>query len=134
MSAGLIGLEHEQLAPPLARLLEQAAADSLGPKPWRLRKATEARELCALSQRSPRLELIGLDLRTELRALLRLKVPVAVRPDPQGELEVVHGADLALIYPVEALRGALPGYAFVRVLRPTGIRDCSSCPGRGTRT
>jgi hypothetical protein len=120
MSRGMLDLEREVLAPPLARFLEQACEGALGPKPWVIRKRAEAFDLCAMAQRSPRLTLVGLDLSTELRALLRLEVPVATRPDGE-ELVIADHADLVLIYPMHALRAALPGYAFVRVLSPGAV-------------
>ena len=119
MSTGLIDLASQPLAPALADMLDEALADPLGPTPWVKRKGVEARELCGLVQRAPRLELRALDLRTELRAHLTLDVPVPVRT--QAGMTPVRGAQIGLVYPMHALRGALPGYAFVRVLRPRPV-------------
>lgn len=122
MTHGLIDLAGASLSPELARLHDGAVANALGPLPWRRRKATEARELCGLAQRAPRVELRALDLRTELRALVRLAVPVAVRAATGSDgFTVALGAEVAVVYPLQALRGALPGYSFVRVLRPRPV-------------
>jgi len=108
-------------------------AASLGPLPWRNRKHAEAHELLVLAERAERLTVVGLDLTTELRALVRLVVPVATRPEPEGELVVAPEAELALFYPMAALRGALPGWSFVSIQEPQDAWSASIAQGPDQR-
>jgi hypothetical protein len=72
----------------------------------------------ALSQIAPRLQVLGLDLMDALRVLVCLRCPVPLAPSPSGALEVGREAVLGVTWPLEALSGRLPGYAFVQVLSP----------------
>ncbi len=60
-----------------------------------------------------------LDLDGDLRAKVRLTVPVALRPDADGKLRTADRAVLGIVYPPLALRSALPGFALVGLLSPT---------------
>lgn len=115
---GLAALPEVALNERHQRMLDAALAQAGGPPVWRARKRAEARDLLALSQIAPRLRVDFLDLREAFRAVLWLKVPVPLQPDEQGQLRLAGHAVLGLMYPQEALRQPLPGYAFVRILAP----------------
>jgi hypothetical protein len=114
-------LDSVVLDPP--RAARFAALEELcrGAAPWRLRKLAEARSLLSLEQIAPRLAVLDLDVRTEWRALVRLRCAVPCRPDGVGALVVVSEAALAIQWPEAALRMPLPGYAFVGVAHPRGL-------------
>jgi hypothetical protein len=120
---GLSGLSGVQLSPERQQLLELALTTCGGSAPWQGRKRAEARDLVALSQLAPpgRMELEHLDLRVDLRVVVLLRVPVPCLPHPEGELQVAPLAVLGVTYPQEALRRALPGYAFVQILAPAFV-------------
>ena len=99
-------------------LLDGAAAACGGPAVFRMRKLVEARDLLALGQLSGRLDVGMLDLADDLRALFTLRVPVARRPTPDGQLLLADRALLALTYPREALSRPMPGPALVVMLAP----------------
>jgi len=117
--SGLRSLHEVELAPHVADRLESQHRTSLGSPAWRRRKRAEARDLLALTVVAPRFKVIALDLRTELLALVRVRVPVACAPGADGELRIEDEAVLALRYPQDALRGPQPGYDFVQVRAPS---------------
>jgi hypothetical protein len=68
-----------------------------------------------------RLEVVRLDLSTDLRALLHLRVPVPTQPGGDGEIVVEPLAVLGLTWPEPVLSVQLPGTAFVEVLAPDAV-------------
>lgn len=105
--------------------INQARYDALvksstGDAPWRLRMAAEARELLALEQTAyDRMRVLDIRAVGELCAMIALRTPVALRPVDGEQLRVAPEAVIGLKYPAEAIRKALPGYAFVSLLSPT---------------
>jgi hypothetical protein len=120
---GLADLGRIPLEEAAQEMLENAARLSGGDRVWQARKLTEARELLALGQIAPRVNVVQLDLRESLRAAIELCVPVAVRKNPNTNVDIKDGALIGITYPEVAVRTALPGYAFLQVLEP---RDCWS--------
>ncbi len=118
---GLAALGDVPLNPAARELLAEQKETSRGTAVWRARKAAEAKELLALEAITPRLKVIALDLRADLRALFALRTPVPCRPPGQEDLVVAQEAVLALSYPSEALQAALPGYAFLAILDPPHV-------------
>jgi len=114
---GLSTLSRVPLPTERAELLKRLAATSQGSATWRARKLAEARDLFALEVIAPRIEVLALDLTTELLAIVRMKVTVPCMPE-SGELVVAGQVDLALRYPEEILRTPLPGYALVQIPTP----------------
>jgi hypothetical protein len=110
------------------QLLDRAASISGGSKVWRARKLAEARDLIALAQIAPRMRVIDLDLREALRAMIRLRVPVATRKGPHAPVEITDDAVLGLLYREESMRAALPGFAFIQVLEPRHCWSASISP------
>lgn len=108
------------LTPEHRQMLERAGEQSGGSLSWRRRKAAEARDLLSLAQIAPpgRLAVDFLDMRQALRAIVRLEVAVATRPEPGGPVIVQRGAVLGLTYPEELLQQPLPGAALVQILAP----------------
>jgi hypothetical protein len=115
---GLAALADVKLNEHYQRMLDDASAYAGGSPIWCRRKKAEARDLLALAQISGRLRVAMLDLAEPLRALMWLAAPVPCRPDERGELRIADGALLGLTYGEEAIRQALPGYAFLQVLAP----------------
>src|SRR6185295_3905502 len=115
---GLSGLGEVKLAPRYQELYEAAKATCAGPAPWVERKIREASDLMALAQVSQRISLQWLDLRDDLRVVLHLRVPVATRPDPHGDIVIRNYATIGLTYRAEAARLPQPGYCFVHLLAP----------------
>jgi hypothetical protein len=73
---------------------------------------------------APRMAVDFIDLRTDLRTLIQMRVPVACRTRAtagHGDLVIAGAAVLGITYPREAMWQVLPGYAFVQVLSPTGL-------------
>lgn len=115
----LHNLAQVPLTPATQAFLDRALARNAGEASWLARKVAEARQLAAVAQVAPRrLELLDLDLRISLHAILRLVGPVPCRPDPDGPIVVAPEALLALDYRQEAVRSAMPGWAFITVLQP----------------
>ena len=114
-------------------MLDHAAAASRGDAVWRARKLAEARDLLALSQIAPpgRMEIDFLDLETELRALLVMRVPVPCLPNPSGDLVVEDHAVLGVTYPQKALALPMPGYAFVQIVGPPCVWHPNASVGHG---
>jgi hypothetical protein len=118
---GLTGLSGTVLAPRRAAALAALTAGAGGGASFRARKGFEARELFALEQISDRLEILRLDLGHELRALVRLRVPVPCRPPAGDALVVAREALLGVLWPEEILRNPLPGTAFLQILAPRHV-------------
>jgi len=117
---GLSTLSAVSLSPEREEFMRRVGPTSQGSPAWRARKPVEARELLALETIAPRIEIIALDLTTELLAIVRMAVTVPCLAR-DGELVVVGQADLALCYPEEILHGPLPGYALVQIHRPRRV-------------
>jgi hypothetical protein len=100
--------------------LTQASFHAGGSPMFRLRKQREVHDLLALCQIAPpgRLDVLELDLRQSLKAVLRMKVPVACRPQPDGPVITLPGAVLGLTFPEEALWRPQAGYSFLEILFP----------------
>ncbi|MHC5211185.1 MAG: hypothetical protein ACYTG2_10745 [Planctomycetota bacterium] len=118
---GLTGLSGTVLAPRREAALHDLVAGAGGGASFRARKAHEAHELFALEQLSERLEILRLDISSELRAVLRLVVPVPCRAPEGGELVVAHEALLGLVWPEELLRAPLPGTSVLQILGPRHV-------------
>ena len=103
------------------RMLDSATAVSRGPDRWRTRKAYEARRLLALDQVAgpTRMELQTLELEVDLRAAIKLHVPVALQPDEKGRLRTASSAVVGLVYPQVALAVPLPGFAVMCLMEPS---------------
>ena len=119
-SPGLTGLDDVQLSPEHQGMFDLAVQSSRGPRLWRLRKQHEARRLLALAQTAgaSRMNIMMLDLDEDLRAVFRLRVPVALRPGPDGKLRTADEAVLGMKYPPLALTVPLPGFFAVSLLHP----------------
>ena len=126
--SGLEDLDRVDLAPPYAAMLAGVTRDMGGHRTWRERKATEARQLLALASIAPRLSVENLCLASELKALLRLSMPVPCRSG-QGVLVIAQQALLGLRWPVEVLSRSLAGPSFVQVLLPMGVFHASVAEG-----
>ena len=118
---GLADLAQVKLSPDREHVLLAALHSSGGSPAWRARKAAEARELLALAELAPRMEIWELDLGADLRAVIHLEGPVACLPGGQGALVIERHALLGLTYRQEALSRPLSGYAFVQILAPHGV-------------
>jgi hypothetical protein len=118
---GLTGLSSTTLAPRGAAALAALTAGAGGGASFRARKVAEAHELLALEQIGERLEILRLDIADELRALLRLRVPVPCRAPDEDGLVVAHEAVLGLLWPEELLRRPLPGTAVLQILAPRHV-------------
>ena len=117
---GLSSLARVPLPPEREQLLGRLCETCQGSPAWRARKRAEARDLFALETIAARLVLVALDLATELRAIVRMRVCVPCMP-AGGELAIVGQVDLALQYPEQILRGPLPGYALVQIPAPRRV-------------
>jgi hypothetical protein len=115
---GLAELSRVPLNEANQHLLEAALRNCGGSREARCRKQAEARDLLALAQISGRLQVGWLDLSADLRALVELRVPVPLLPNPTGPLRVAPAARLGLCYPQQAAVLPQPGIAFVRILAP----------------
>ncbi len=113
-------LAEASLSPAHTQMLEGAQAVSRGPDPWKARKRSEARQLLALAQLAGenRMQVLGLDLAEDLRAVFRLDAPVALRPGPDGALRVARGAVIGLVYPRSILAAPPPGTSLLSLLYP----------------
>ncbi|MHC4513353.1 MAG: hypothetical protein ACYTKC_17115 [Planctomycetota bacterium] len=126
--SSLADLAQVQLAEPQAELLENAGGKAVGDRMWRERKLAEARDLLALMSLAPRMTVKDLSLTNDLRALVRLAMPVPCRFG-SGDLVIAHEALLGIRYPREVLVRSLPGAAFVQVLLPQGVFHSSVSEG-----
>jgi hypothetical protein len=119
---GLADLQSRSLAPRNQDTLDQLCAQMLGPPNWRRRKRIEAHGLIALSEIAPRLMIRGLDLRTDLSAIVELlDTPVPCMRPGQDDIELAHTAVLAIKVPEAILVGPIPGTLPVRVLEPRNV-------------
>lgn len=102
-------------------LYDFAASTAGGAAGWRQRKKVEARLLLELAERAgpKRLDVLLLDLAEDLRTVVRLGVPVPLRPGPDGSLPTAPAAVLGVGYPRLALTRPVPGFAFVTLLEPS---------------
>jgi hypothetical protein len=121
LSFGLSDLDRVPLLAQQEEGLQRLRQAALGTPVWRARKETEARDLLALERIADRMEVLALDVTTELRALVRLRAPVPCMPPGARDLVVEDQVDLVLLYPEEILRGPLPGYAIVEILAPRNV-------------
>jgi hypothetical protein len=119
-----------KLDPPYQELYDAAKATCAGPAPFAARKLGEAHNLIALSQVSQRIHFQWLDLRDDLRAVFHLRVPVATRPDPDGDIVIRNHATIGLTYRAEALRLPQAGY-FVHLLAPASAWYANILPDQG---
>ena len=126
--SGLVDLSRVDLASPYAELLEGARSQAVGHRVWRERKLGEAHDLLALASAAPRMAVKDLSLANELRALVRLRMPVPCRFGNGKDLVIAHETLLGIRYPREVLSQPLPGTAFVQVLLPMGIFHPSVSP------
>jgi len=102
----------------LAPLLE----DMQGRPAWRMRKYNEAHGLVALSSIAPRLRILDLDLRTELKALVELRdTPVPCMAPGASDIHIESRALLAIEYPEEILYKPIPGTRPIRLLAPRHV-------------
>ncbi len=129
MPGGLAALGEMELTGKNLLRLEEALRECGGPPVWRSRKEAEARELLALSELSPIFTVQMLDLRETLRAQTELRVPVPLRPDPNGRPRIGDHAVLGISYPENAIRMPLPGYAFVQIFYPVDVWHANVSPG-----
>jgi hypothetical protein len=120
---GLADLDRVTLTASSQTLLDHAARIGGGDPVWQARRKAEARDLLALAQIAPRMNLVHLDLRESLRAAIQLRVPVAVRSGADAPVEITNRALIGLTYCEEAMRTAQPGFSFIQVLEP---RNCWS--------
>lgn len=128
---GLSSLGSRALAPANAAWHEALSMSARGSSVWRARKAAEMHDLIALTELAPpgRLRIEELDPTQALRAMLLLRVPVPVRAGTEDTLGgIARYALLGLVYPQEALRRALPGFAFVQILSPAGVFHANVAP------
>jgi len=114
-------LSQVELAEPYAEMLEGVRDQAVGPRVWRERKLGEAHDLLALATVAPRMTVKDLNLADDLRALIRLTMPVPCRFGNDKDLVVVHETLLGLRYPRQAVFESLPGPSFVQVLLPMGV-------------
>ena len=118
---GLGDLGEVPLSPAYEAELAMWAGAVRGSPMWRVRKLADVRDLMALTSIASRLRIEMLDATTDLRAVLRLRCAVPCLESSEAELHVAKEAVLGLVYPEQALRVPLPGYAFVRILRPRDV-------------
>ena len=113
-------LGDRELNPQHQKVLTLAAASMQGPESWKTRKIAETHNLLALAECAgpSRLEVLTLDLAMDLRTVIKLHVPVALKPDAQGELRTASEAVLGLNYPQMIRAVPLPGFAVVSLLFP----------------
>ena len=100
------------------RLFDGAMADCGGSIVWRSRKAAELHDLIGASQISPRLRVEYVDVREALRAVVLMKVPVALRPGEDGQLRTAPYTRLGLTYPEVLMTQPVPGYTCTQILEP----------------
>jgi len=118
---GLFDLNKVVLNKRNQRLLDEALKNCGGSAAWQRRKKTETRDLLALGQISPCMEVDFIDLREKIRVLVMMKVPVPLTPGEKGNLRVANFALLGIMYPEEAIRESLPGFAYVELLQPEQV-------------
>ncbi len=134
-SPSLARLAELDLSPRNRRLLELATEPMQGPDAWKARKASEAHDLLALAQCAgdARMEVVTMDLQMDLRAVIRLQVPVALTPGPAGELRLADEAVIGIAYPQMIMTVPLPGFAAASLLFPTGVHYPNIGSARGQR-
>jgi hypothetical protein len=117
---GLGELDQVELQGAYRMVFDHACEAAGGKGGWPSRKKYEARKLMALAQLAGprRMDVQMLDLRDDLRAMVRLTVPVPLTPDADGALRVAGVVVLGVAYPQIALSVPIPGYAPVTLLSP----------------
>lgn len=118
--SGLSRLGEVVLASPFQALFESGTQLCLGTAPFRSRKKAELHEFLALAQVSGRIQPLALKLEDALQVLFELVCPVPVM-DAGGNFQVFDRARIFLRYPEEAIRKAMPGYAFIEIVEPQGV-------------
>jgi len=108
--------------------LESARSAALGGKAWQVRKRLELQKIFALEQLADRLTVRAADVTTDLRVLLSLEGPVPCWQEGGRDISVADRAELALHYPEAILRGPLPGYAIVEIVRPRNVFHANVSP------
>jgi hypothetical protein len=108
--SGLQCLDDAPLSAAAHARLSGWLQDVRGEPHWRTRKAVELRELVVLEERSPRLEVLHVDARTELLVRLSMRVPVPCKPPTPAASAVVAEAERE----EGALRRALPRFSRLR--------------------
>lgn len=100
-----------------AAMLAAASALAGGSAPWRNRKRAEAADLVAFGRRAARrFEVASFDLRTDLRAIVRIRTPVPLREG--GQITIGTSALLGLMLPEEFMTRPVSGTGAVCVLFP----------------
>jgi len=130
---GLSDLPRVPLRPEHEEALRRAREVTLGEGAWRHCKLSTVRDLFALEQISERMEVIAIDPSTELRAIVRLRCAVPCLPPGATDLVVEDEVELALHLPEEILRGPLPGYALVEILKPFHVHHANVSSGPSQR-
>lgn len=129
---GLSDLSRVPLGDGALAWLDEVRRGSGAPRVITERLVMEARDLLSLEvlTRGERLRVQGLTAAGgDLRAVVDLRVPVAVLPEGGGEgLRVEPAAVLMLLYPGEAVRKPLPGTSFVAVARPAAVWHPNAAP------
>lgn len=111
-----------RLSAPNEALLRLALLSNAGEPVWRVRKEGEVRELVGLQQIAPdRFKILQFDLVDGLRCLFALRTPVPLRPDAHDRLGFASEAVLGLDYRRQAMTEAMPGTAFLCILKPRDV-------------
>ena len=117
-----------QLGKANRRILEEAHGRCSGPAPWRYRKLAELHDVLALAELSQRIVIERIDLQETFFCQVFLHVPIPLRPETSGRLQTADGARLAIVYPEEALRRPMPGFAFITILDPLNVWHANVAP------
>ncbi|MEA1950844.1 MAG: hypothetical protein U9N87_05635 [Planctomycetota bacterium] len=99
------------------RLLGQVLACNGGNKGWRGWKAAAVTSLMEMTDKSPRMSLMGLDLRGELNVIYRIEMPVPRTP-VDGELQIGTEAVFHLRYAEEWRSGSPEGWLPLGLMHP----------------
>jgi hypothetical protein len=118
---GLQDLDRVVLSPDVEAQLARALEMSQGSASWRARKRAEARDLLALAEIAPRMQVLALDPSTELLALVRLRCAAPCRSPESDDIQIVREVDLAIRYPETLLTTPLPGPELVQITQPRSI-------------
>lgn len=118
---GLVGLGERTLTPAHEADFQALSATSLGQPVWQMRKRAELRELLALSEIADRFQVVGVDVRTDFRALVHLRCPVPCLGPQDEHLRIEEQAVIAICWPEEAIRSPLPGHSFAQIVGPREV-------------
>lgn len=127
---GLTDLHRQPLTPYHEELMRELTSTSQGSPIWRARKRSELRELLALSQIAPRLRVLAVEMETELRAFLALRVPVPCLAPGEEELSIADSARIVVRYPKDLMHRPFPGYELIQILAPTNVLHPNVSPSR----